>query len=585
MVVPQLGQQALLFTISPGIMYTYKYGIRTNVPLRPADVEAYAFRNRLQPEEGGLGTLGHFWEFSNILLPKVAKNPWLERGIESLVDHNEVSWAGCGAAGKTYTAAYFAMLWWAANPLKSAVIMTSTTSKMVRKRMWSAIQELYRNSTGFPGRMVDSKMSLQAVKGNDKNCISTIAVEEGSREKAIGNIQGIHAERIMVIIDEATHTSEAMFEVCSNLRKGTKEFKILLIGNPASKFDLHGKFSEPRDGWSSVSVEDDEWPTARGICIRFDGTKSPNVKAGRTIWPYLLTKAQLVHAMDSEGEENPNFWKYTRGFWPPDGAVKTVISETLATKHDLTRKISFANNVHNLAALDPAFCGGDRCILRFGRLGKTLGGVMALACGDIVHIIPNAKLSEPIHYQIAERVIQECERRGVSAERFAMDSTGEGGGLADILTKTWGLINRIEFGGSPTEKPVSEEDQRPSNEVYDRRVSELWFSVRRWAVADKIGGLDADTLREFCARLYKDDKRKISIETKTDMKKRTGKSPDLADAVVVMVELARMLGGETAAPTKADKSWERFATEQHEVYAEENTYQTNDDEYELETVG
>jgi hypothetical protein len=564
--------------------FTYKYGIRTNVPLRPADVEAYAFRNRLQPEEGGLGTLGHFDALSNILLPKVARNPWMNRGIESLIDYKEVAWAGCGAAGKTFTAAYFAMLWWAANPLESAVIMTSTTSKMVRKRMWSAIQEMYRNSTGFPGRMVDSKMSLQAVKGDDKHCISAIAVEEGSKEKAIGNIQGIHAKRVLVIIDEATHTSEAMFDVCSNLRKGTKEFLLLVIGNPQSKFDLLGKFAEPLDGWASVSVEDDEWLTKTGVCIRFDGMRSPNVKAGRTIWPYLLTKAQLVHAVDSEGEESPNFWKYTRGFWPPDGAVKTVISETLATKHDLTRTIKFAGAVHHLAGLDPAFCGGDRCILRFGRLGKTLGGVMALNCDEIVPITPNARDSEPIHYQIANRVIAECEKRGVIPERFAMDSTGEGGGLADILTKTWGLINRIEFGGRPSEKPVSEEDTRPSDEAYDRKVSELWFSVRRWAMADKIGGLDGDTLREFCGRLYKDDKRKVYIEPKPEMKKRTGKSPDLADAAVALVELARQLGGETAPATKSNTAWERFCAEHDAVYAEENTYQTGTDEYELETA-
>ncbi len=42
-----------------------------------------------------------------------------------------------------------------------------------------------------------------------------------------------------------------------------------------------------------------------------------------------------------------------------------------------------------------------------------------------------------------------CNKRGVPPDKFALDSSGEGGGLADILTREWGVVHRVEFGGSP----------------------------------------------------------------------------------------------------------------------------------------
>jgi len=558
--------------IQPQRLLEYKYGIRTNVRLTPADVECYAFRNKLQIHEGGLGTYGHCRELSNILWPKLIWHEWLERQIESLCESNYVSWAGCGASGKTYGASLFAMLFWAANPSKTAVVLTSTTAKMIRKRMWGNIQGLFRGSTGFPGNLVDSKMTLQSVRGDDKHSISAIAVAEGNTSKAVANIQGIHAERVMVIVDEATDTPEAAFEACTNLSKGCKEFKLLVIGNPASKFDPHGRFSTPKHGWGSVDIEDDEWVTERGVCLRFDGSKSPNFKAGRTLYPFLITKQQLIQAKEHEGENSPTFWKYTRGMWAPDGMVKTVLSESLIDKHDLRKQIIFRNASTKIASLDPAFMGGDRCILRFGRLGINLAGIMTLSSDEIIHISPNAMSQEPVHYQIANSVIEHCQKRGIRPEHFALDSSGEGGGLADIIQKTWGQIVRVEFGGKPSQKPVSEEDARPAEEVYDRKVSELWFSVRQWATKDKLGGLDNDTLKELCGRMFNDEKRKIVVERKSDMKKRTGRSPDLADAFVVMVELARQLGGEGGKESRSDKRWDNMVHTFDSLHTDENTY-------------
>jgi len=244
-------------------------------------------------------------------------------------------------SGKTYSATLFSVVWWCAHPTVSTVLLTSTTAKMIRKRMWANVQELTRKVVGFPGNMVDSKMSHQAVKGDDRHSISAIAVADGNTSKAVANIQGIHAERVMVIIDEATDTPEAAFEACTNLSKGCREFKMLVIGNPSSKFDPHGRFCTPAKGWRSVDVSDLSWETERGICVRFDGLESPNMSYAKPKYKYLITREQVETAVRHETDSSPTFWKFTRGFWAPEGTVKTVLSESMIDTYEPGRTFTF----------------------------------------------------------------------------------------------------------------------------------------------------------------------------------------------------------------------------------------------------
>jgi hypothetical protein len=465
------------------------------------------------------------------------------------------------------------MTWWIAKPQASSVILTSTTAKMIRKRAWANIQQLHRGCKGFPGNLVDSKTTLQSVKGDDKNAIFAIPVLEGTTSKAVANIQGVHSSRILVIVDEATDTPEAAFEACSNLSKGCEEFQFLAIGNPHSHLDEHGRFSRPEDGWDSVGVETQEWKTKRGVCVRFDGMHSPNVHDGTTTYPFLITSPQVQQAISFEGVSSPKFWKYTRGFWPDEGVVRTVLSESMCEKYNVGQQHTFINKAVTVAGLDPAF-GGDRCILRFARYGDLEGGAMGIQFTDIMPIQTDASSSEPIHFQIAAKVKDACIMHGCEPRYLAVDSTGEGGGLCDILHKEWSnQIRRVEFGGRASDLPVSEQDSRISHEAYANRVTELWFSVREWVMANQIGGLDDPTIIEFCSRLFDDQKRKIVVERKVDMKARTNQSPDLADAAVLIVELARQLGsGRLHSTTEMDKTWNDSVQKFDLIYSEENLY-------------
>lgn len=563
-----------------------RYGLRFPRGFDDLAIELHCFRIGRKGEHGGLGTFGHFKNIVRTLWPKLQWHEWLTDRTRGLSEYPSSAWVGCAAAGKTFDAALFGLVFWLADPERTSVILTSTTGKMVRKRIWPVIRDLYDSRPGLPGNMVDSKTTLQAKKGDDKHGVFAIAVREGSTSKAVANIQGLHAPRMLLIIDEATDTPEAIFEAISNLRKGCLDFRVLVIGNPISHLDPHGLCCEPKKGWNSVTVEDEEWETRGvdkweiepGVCFHFDGLKSPNIKARELKYKFLISEADVDRARKNQnGEDTIGFWKYTRGFWAPEGVCRTILSEALIEKYNARGTLLFVSRFTMVAALDPAF-GGDRCVLRFAKLGDLEGGRMGLQVTEAMELKIRPKAKEPVHYQIAHQVKEECVKRGVDPKNFILDASGEGGGLASIIHEEWSNeIQLCEFGGSPSEMPVSEDDQRLSKDVYDRRVTELWFSVQRFVRGSQLGGLIQADCIELCSREFNDEKRKIVLDTKADCKAKIGRSPDYGDSIALLVELARRLGASAGGSSSSHsrKRWLDEARKMSDVYVQEEEGERN----------
>lgn len=557
---------------------TYGFPVFTGYTQLHYDMMAFA--NRQPVERGGRRRIEHFKNITDVIFPGLLEwHSWTYDMMNALCEERWICFAGAAGAGKTFASCVFAVAWWLCQPDSSSVILTSTTGKALKKRAWAEIQMLYSLIPGPRfGNMVASQMAWQSSKGDDKHAILGVAVEEGNMQRAMDNIKGVHTARQLVIIDEFTSTPPAITAACVNLHGYPKEFILLGIGNPNSRFDEMGKFSEPEGGWSSVSIADQSWRTKpqldgkSGLVVRFDAELSPNITEGRVVSRHLPTKEKVDAARKSgAGENSPHFWSNFKGFWPPDGLTKTVLTESVLAMMRVTEKHVFTgNNIFTLASLDPAFGGGDRPVLRFAKCGEVSGNVLGIELYETIILQLNAASSNPIHYQLAESVRRECEARNCPPENFSLDSSGEGGGLADILARTWSSrIHRVEFGGSPSTFQVSHEDARLCSDVYDRKVTELWFTIREFALSGQLKGLTTGDCWELTNRFFDDSKKKISIETKKDMKARIGRSPDLGDSLAVMCELAKRKGISIAATGEtvvAHKEWDRKVDEINAVY-------------------
>lgn len=494
-------------------------------------------------------------------------------------------------SGKTFTAGRYAFHWWLAAPNASIVILTSTTKEMIRRRIWPVIQQMYFDTKEVIGKrhgissddvnighLIDSKTTLQCQKGDDKHAIFAIAVAYGETNSAVARIQGQHAQRILLIIDEATDTPEAIYKTIPNLRKGCQDLVVLAIGNPISRYtDPFAKVCEPLDGWPSVNPRTIDWTgrACQEVCfeqgpvIHFFGPDSPNVRAHKTIFPFLYTWEDHQMCIKGEAENTVEYWKWVMGFPPPEGVVDTVLSETMIEKYDARGKHQWHQRSFLISFLDPAF-GGDKCLQKFAQLGDINGGAsMGLTITETIEIKVKALSPHERDYQIARSAIDNCRVKGVTPEHFGVDSTGTGRGVYAIIAEEWSpLIARVEFGGLPSDMIASEEDNKPAKEVYDLKVCELWFSVRDFVRRGALKGMTSQEILEFCTRTYKMKARKYSLEPKDDYRAKFSHSPDDADCVAGLVEVARRLGATPVGrhSTSKAQSWKKAAQSYDQLY-------------------
>lgn len=590
----------------PNGNYKHKYGACYPSPMPEWWLELHLWGERF---DSGLDPVEHLRRYFHLVHPDCAWHEWREQRFKSLTDDEfahksggitirNVAWVGSGAAGKTNDAGDFAFAWWLFDPANSTVILTSTAKGKIKQRVWPLIQGRYVEAkqiweehriTG--PHMLNSTMELQCVKGDSKHAVFAQAVEPGELAQAIEKVKGVHCPRIMLVIDEAPGTPEALFHCIPNMQKGCTELVVLSIGNgPMTHLDCFSRVCTPVGGWGAVSVDTDAWTTRavpefqlpKGRCLHFDGTKSPNVKARKTIFPFLYTweNWQLAQA-NPEFQRTAAFYSQDRGFWPPEGFLKTVLTEEQIERGNARGSVLFAGPTIPMGSLDSGF-GGDNCTLRWGRRGKLADGRMAAQIEEriVIPILvdavdPLTGKKIPAEYQIAKIVMEGAEKRNVKPEDFGIEATGTGRGAAAVLTQEWGEIVWVESGGRPSEMPASEEDPRPAREVYDRRITELWFSVQAFVKGSQIGGLTDDDVIQFCARQYDFVSKKYVLEKKEDLKPRLGRSPDDADALAIFIEVCRKHGMATQGPRgeRMISQWDKEIKIQQRLYNDDSLYQ------------
>jgi hypothetical protein len=501
-------------------------------------------------------------------------HPDMETSLEEFCRTNEVVISGPASAGKTFAAALFAVLFWLCAPQETGVLGCSTTLRGLKERLWSEMRMLYTRALPFIGkigRLVDSDLQIQSYKGATKHGIFGLAVAQGEEQKALDRIIGFHPRRVLVIMDELTGIPWAIIAALTNLFTAKQKAQAIGLGNACYYFDSHGQMCEPKDGWNSVTVDSERWETKRGgICLHYDGFKSPNITAGKIIYDFLLSQADIDKTEKEYGMDSPQMWRFRRGFWCPEGTTKTVLNDSLIRKFMAMDYCLWEGPITKWAGLDPAFEGGDRCVLRFAVTGKSDAGIDTLEFEKPVVIKPSVTAKDPLHYQIARQVREECIARGVDIRHFGMDVTGEGGALASIIAEEWSPgMHQVEFGGKASDHPVSEINRKPCSKEYFDKVTELWFTLRIVLMLGQIRGLDAETAAEFCSRLYVVDG--ITwVESKREMKARPGaRSPDNADACCVVLDMVKHRGGLGKVVTRVQSENARQWREVYEKAEEE----------------
>lgn len=529
----------------------------------------------------GMGRHQHSRILTEMLRPNFQWHDWSIKADQTFSENQRTAICGGGGSSKSYTAGDYAFKFWMCAADETAVVIASTSIDAARKRIWKSISTAYMEVTRRVGKIGESvivgspKPQIRSVPGDFVHGIYVVPVEQGDIDKAVDAIKGYHARRILIVRDESDASSQAIVDVESNLRIGTEEFQTIDLGNLPSSLNPLGRQMETSPGKPISEALGTEWVSAKGVhCLRFDGEQSPNIK-DKGKWTGLMTEEDRADIERQAGGKNTRtYYVMVKGLPPPDGVDDTVVSESLLHAHHAFDKVTWRSGFISFAALDPGL-GGDPCIYRTFKRGQDTDNQFRVLLDEVIEIpIPVDDPNNPPEYIIAAKCKSFCQARGIPPEEFIAGTTGIGSGTAATLQREWSpKILICEEGGAPSELIVSEEDPRPANELYDRRVTELWFSIREFIQAGIIRGMDEATAIQLCQRKWEFKGKKKSIQKKEEMPK----SPNEADTLGFAVELLRRKGInasiQTPAKSQANTDLDKFVRENDfdagETYASE----------------
>lgn len=390
-------------------------------------------------------------------------------------------------------------------------------------------------------------------------------------------------------------------DVLTNLNSG--DFKGIFLGNPIGQNDPLDKLGEPIGGWGSEGVikKTTTWKNKFGgttICLY--GPDSPNFdypqEHGVKRYPYLIGQKDIDWVKNSYGDDSHTFWMQVMGVRRAGLTARRVITRATCEQHGaLDACVWSGGNTTMIAGLDAAYggVGGDRCVLQIVEFGPGITNApkpnsrevaipfpgqgtqtnTLLKCYPPVIVPVSVSNSGTPEDQIATFCKNHCESMGVLPENFFFDGRGT---VAIALAKIWSpLVNSIEFGGAATKRNVSQDHWtydvesrqrrlKRCDEEYSKFVTELWFSVRYAIESGQVRELPSETMEEGCQREWKLVTRdRKEVETKADMKKRTNRSPDLFDGLVICCEGARRRGFQISkmSNTDAEQSSQKWIDE------------------------
>jgi hypothetical protein len=525
------------------------------------------------------------WPTDVIIKNRGYTNNSMLRTFEALCNNDDVVLAGAASAGKSFPVSAWIYLDWCAAPHCTSSWVATTTLGASEDRIWGIISKLYKCARHRIGNLIDYRHMIVwgGASGQDEkeyqNAIKALAFPQGNEgQKAIDTTRGRKNKRIRLAMDELPEMEMGALSARQNLSSNNDKV-FIGIGNPSTGDNPHTRWCMPKGSSTFDTVNQDmlEWDTETGLCLFYNGNKSPNFDAPASEpppFPFLMDRQKQADMLKmSYGDENAiDYVRNAIGWWPKSGFNQTILTADVIRNADtLEEPIWSADGFVKVAGFDTAFTvGGDRCVISIGKLGNVRGTsarVLYLQHQEVIQLSANAV--QEFDVQLAEKVVDICRRYEVEPKRFGMDVSGDGGRVGQAIIREWlrydengHSIALISSMGKPTDRIAADVDKRPCNEVYDRIVSEYWFAIYHGFRSKVIYGVDpASSLgRELCLRRWKTKSKKISIETKDDLKARIGYSPDESDAFSYLVEMARrnglaFIGTDKVVPT--NRFWAR----------------------------
>lgn len=179
---------------------------------------------------------------------------------QSLVHNRRTAVPSAHDVGKSWLAGRAVCWWLDCNPPGSAfVVTTSSTGAQVKAILWREINRAHAKGK-LPGRTNRTEWWIAG---------EMVAYGRKPAEYNATAFQGIHARRVLVVIDEACGVPKTIFDAAGSLA-ANEGSRILATGNPDDPQSHFEAICRPDSGWSVVPIDGYDSPNFSGEPIPED---------------------------------------------------------------------------------------------------------------------------------------------------------------------------------------------------------------------------------------------------------------------------------------------------------------------------
>jgi hypothetical protein len=201
--------------------------------------------------------------------------------MESVRDNRYTAVHSAHDLGKSFIASRIIAWWIDTHPPGTAfVVSTAPSAAQVSAIMWREVGKIHK-AAGLPGRINRAGYPQWYLEGE------LVGYGRKPADYEQSAFQGIHAEFVLVVIDEACGVSQHLYDAVDSLATN-ENARVLAIGNPDDPASHFAHVCQPDSGWE---------------VIHLDGLRSPNITEERVIGPDPTNpKYPLLAAlMEAEG--------------------------------------------------------------------------------------------------------------------------------------------------------------------------------------------------------------------------------------------------------------------------------------------
>lgn len=411
-----------------------------------------------------------------------------------------IAMKACAGPGKT---AVLAWLGWhrlscfAAKNEHPKGAAVSITSDNLKDNLWAELARWQNESKFLLQAFVWQKERIFAKDHPETWFLSAKGWSKTSDIDAIGRtLSGLHSRFPFYLIDESGDIPPNMVRSAEQGLTSCDDGIILTAGNTTSQTGLlYEVCTRVREQWQVVSITADPDDVKRTPRVDLEWARENIQKYGR---------------------DNPWVMAFILGQFPP-GSINALLSvEEVEKAMNLHPRPETYEWAQKRLGIDVARFGDDRTVI-FPRQG-----IVAFTPSEMRHARDSA-----VSTDIGNAVVTKKAEWGSEMEFFD-DTVGWAHGAIDFMRTA---------GYSPT--PVAFDRPSP-NPRYANMRAQCWMMMADWIKAGGSLPNAPGLVNELTSPTYFFSQGKFQLEPKDQIKKRLGKSPDLADALALTFALPDM---------------------------------------------